>query len=98
MADNHDALKARGFSDRNVEALPGSELTASIKRWTARHAAPVMTGAACLAVQRSMLAVSSLPGNASTLRSENPRALRASWLSAMKSRDAPPNHGWPRNL
>ncbi len=33
MADNYDVLKQRGFSDRDIEKLPMSELTQCIERW-----------------------------------------------------------------
>ena len=33
MSDNYDLLKRRGFSDRNIEALPISELMDCINKW-----------------------------------------------------------------
>jgi hypothetical protein len=39
MAENYDALKLRGFSDRDIEKLPVDELMGCIARWVAnRHA------------------------------------------------------------
>ena len=35
MSDNYDALKARGFSDRDIEKLPVNELMECIRMWTA---------------------------------------------------------------
>ena len=37
MADNYDALKGRGFSDRDIEQLPVAELMDCIKEWVANH-------------------------------------------------------------
>lgn len=39
MADNYDTLKARGFSDANIQKLPVSELLPCIKEWVATHPA-----------------------------------------------------------
>ena len=36
MADNYDMLKQRGFSDRDIEKLPISELMQCIERWVRR--------------------------------------------------------------
>jgi hypothetical protein len=33
MADNSDALKRRGFSNRDIERLPVGELMQDIERW-----------------------------------------------------------------
>jgi hypothetical protein len=33
MSDNYDALKKRGFSDRDVETLPVYELIRCINKW-----------------------------------------------------------------
>lgn len=35
MSDNYDALKARGFSDRDIEKLPVNELIECIRMWIA---------------------------------------------------------------
>ena len=35
MSDNYDALKARGFSDRDIEKLPVNELMECIRMWIA---------------------------------------------------------------
>lgn len=35
MAENYDTLKARGFSDRDVEALPIPELITCMQEWVA---------------------------------------------------------------
>lgn len=34
MADNYDALKARGFSDQDIQDLPVGELLPCIREWT----------------------------------------------------------------
>lgn len=37
MADNYDQLKARGFSDQDIEKLPVAELMADMKNWVAEN-------------------------------------------------------------
>lgn len=37
MADNYDKLKARGFSDRNIERLPVNELVDCMKEWLSEN-------------------------------------------------------------
>jgi hypothetical protein len=37
MTDNYDHLKARGFSDRDIENLPVNELITCIRDWVGRH-------------------------------------------------------------
>ena len=37
MADNYDALKARGFSDDNIERLPIAELMSHMQHWVKRN-------------------------------------------------------------
>jgi len=41
MVDNYDALKGRGFSDRNIEELPIGELMQCIERWVIRTRSPL---------------------------------------------------------
>ena len=37
MAANYDILKGRGYSDRDIERLPVSELIPNMKRWIAAN-------------------------------------------------------------
>lgn len=38
MGDNYDELKARGFSDKDIEQLPVDELIASMRTWCRKNA------------------------------------------------------------